>query len=87
MPNHVACCTYPILDWIAENMPDVPVNIMDQYHPNNFCDPRSPKYQSRYQEIARCPTGKEVRQAFDYARRLGLRFEPISTEKRAMRFM
>ena len=87
MPNHVACCTYPILDWIAENTPEVPVNIMDQYHPDNFCDPASAKYQSRFQEIARRPTGKEVRQAFNYAQRLGLRFEPISTEKRAMRFM
>ncbi len=69
-------------------MPEAPVNIMDQYHPDNFCDPRSGKYQSRYQAIARRPTGKEVRQAFDYAQRLGLRFEPISTEKRALaRFM
>jgi putative pyruvate formate lyase activating enzyme len=33
MPNHVECCTKPVLRWIAENMPDVPVNVMDQYHP------------------------------------------------------
>ena len=33
MPNHVECCTYPVLDWIAEVMPDVQVNIMDQYRP------------------------------------------------------
>ena len=39
MPNHVECCTYPVLDWIALHMPDVPVNVMDQYRPDNFCDP------------------------------------------------
>jgi len=44
MPNHVECCTQPVLDWIAEEMPDIPVNIMDQYHPDNFCDPTGGKY-------------------------------------------
>ena len=34
MPNHIDCCTVPVLDWIAANMPGVPVNIMDQYHPD-----------------------------------------------------
>ena len=29
MPNHVECCTKPVLDWIARNMPEVPINIMD----------------------------------------------------------
>ena len=36
--------TYPVLDWLAEHMPEVPINIMDQYHPDNFCDPRAAKY-------------------------------------------
>ena len=44
MPGHVECFTYPVLDWIAEVMPEVPVNIMDQYRPENFCDPKSAKY-------------------------------------------
>jgi putative pyruvate formate lyase activating enzyme len=39
MPNHVACCTREVLEWIARTMPRVPVNIMDQYHPDNFTDP------------------------------------------------
>ncbi len=81
MPNHVACCTYPVLDWIAERMPKAPVNIMDQYHPDNFCDPQSSKYQSRYHDIARRPTGQEIRQALRYADRLGIAFETVTYEK------
>ena len=41
MPNHVECCTKPVLEWIARNMPEVPINIMDQYYPDNLCDPSS----------------------------------------------
>ena len=81
MPNHVECCTRPILEWIAETMPGVPVNIMDQYHPDNLCDPCSPKYNEKYEEISRRTTLQEVLQAFHYAKELGLRFESISYEK------
>ncbi len=84
MPNHVECCTYPILDWIAENMPDALVNIMDQYHPDNFCDPCNPKYQDRYENLARCPTVDEVREGLRYAHQLGLHFETITYEKNRM---
>ena len=81
MPNHVECCTYPVLDWIAETMPEVPVNIMDQYRPDNFCDPGGAKYQDRYAEIARRPTASEIRAAYDHGRRRGLHFEAITHEK------
>ena len=83
MPNHVDCCTRPVLEWIAEHMPDAPVNIMDQYHPDNFCDPRSPKYDDRYVEIARRPTRQELRQAYQMARDLALNFESLSLERKA----
>jgi putative pyruvate formate lyase activating enzyme len=33
LPNHFECCTKPILEWIAENLRDVRVNVMDQYRP------------------------------------------------------
>ena len=33
MPNHVDCCSKPILDWISENLENVRVNIMAQYRP------------------------------------------------------
>ncbi len=83
MPNHVECCTYPVLDWIAANMPEAPVNIMDQYHPDNFCDPGNAKYDSRHAGLARRPTGDELRSSFARAAALGLKFETISFEKKA----
>jgi putative pyruvate formate lyase activating enzyme len=35
LPGHMECCTVPILEWIAENLPQVAVNIMDQYRPEH----------------------------------------------------
>jgi len=81
MPNHVECCTRPILEWIAATMPEAPVNIMDQYHPDNFCDPSGEKYDKRYAEIARRPTSEEILQSFRYAKDLKLNFEAITFEK------
>jgi putative pyruvate formate lyase activating enzyme len=84
MPNHVECCTYPVLDWVAEHMPEVPINIMDQYHPDTFCDPRSAKYRPQYGELARRPTAEELRKAYRRARALSLQFETITFEKYAI---
>jgi putative pyruvate formate lyase activating enzyme len=81
MPNHVECCTKPVLDWIAMNMPEVPVNIMDQYYPDNLCDPRSSRYSERYNEIARSPTEEEVVKSYQYAMELDLNYEALSYEK------
>jgi putative pyruvate formate lyase activating enzyme len=33
LPNHLECCTKPILEWISRNLKDVRVNVMDQYRP------------------------------------------------------
>jgi putative pyruvate formate lyase activating enzyme len=81
MPGHVECCTYPVLDWIAEHMPEVPVNIMDQYRPDNFCDPQSAKYRPQYAEIARRPQASEIRAAYRHAERLGLHFESVTFDR------
>jgi putative pyruvate formate lyase activating enzyme len=81
MPNHVECCTKPVLDWIAINMPEVPVNIMDQYYPDNLCDPSSSKYRERYNEIARSPTKEEIVRSYQYAKELNLNFEALSYKK------
>jgi len=27
MPNHVGCCTYPVLEWIAERVSAAPVSV------------------------------------------------------------
>ena len=81
MPNHVECCTKPVLDWIARNMPEVPINIMDQYYPDNLCDSSSQKYRECYSELARSPTQEEIIRSYQYARDLGLNFEKLSCEK------
>ena len=81
MPNHVECCTKPVLDWIAKNMPNVPINIMDQYYPDNLCDSSSSKYSERFSELARSPTGEEIMTSYRYAKELGLNFETLSWEK------
>ena len=33
MPGHLACCTRPILGWLAAHHPAIPVNVMTGYHP------------------------------------------------------
>jgi len=81
MPGHVECCTVPVLDWIAENMPSAPVNIMDQYHPDTFTDPLSPRFRERYRPLARRPSADEIRAAYAHGRRRGLKFEAVTFEK------
>ena len=81
MPNHVECCT-AVLAWVAEHMPDVPVNVMDRYHLDTFCDPRSQKYPPQYAELARRCTQQGIRSAYHHARDRGLNFESIAFERR-----
>ncbi len=83
MPNHVECCTYPVLEWIAEHVPAAPVNVMAQYHPDNFCNPGSAKYRDRYAEIARRPTRAELDASWRRASDLGLNFETSTFERRS----
>ena len=82
MPNHVKCCTYPVLEWIAEHVPEAPVNVMAQFHPDNFCDPASTKYRDKYAEIARRPSRTELNNSWRRARELGLKFESTTFERR-----
>lgn len=82
MPNHVECCTYPVLEWIAEHVPAAPVNVMAQFHPDNFCNPGSAKYRDKYAEIARRPTRAELDASWRRARDLGLNFESTTFERR-----
>lgn len=82
MPNHVECCTYPVLDWIAETIPAAPVNVMAQYHPDNHCDPAGDKYRDKYAEIARRPNHGELEACYERARELGLNWEATTFERR-----
>jgi putative pyruvate formate lyase activating enzyme len=82
MPNHVECCTYPVLEWISQHVPAAPVNVMAQFHPDNFCDPGSSKYRDKYVEIARRPTHRELNNSWRRASELGLNFESATFERR-----
>jgi len=75
LPNHVDCCTLPILRWIAENLPreKVVVNIMDQYRPEYLVL----RYPARFKEIARRVTSEEMKRAYEEARRLGLLYDVV----------
>jgi putative pyruvate formate lyase activating enzyme len=81
MPNHVECCTYPVLEWIAEYVPKAPVNVMAQFHPDNFCDLASDKYREKYSEIARRPTHAELHASWQRAYELALKFETTTFER------
>jgi putative pyruvate formate lyase activating enzyme len=65
LPNHVECCTFPILEWISKNLGrNCIVNIMDQYYP---CFKALEN-----EKINRRITKEEYRKALDKARELGL---------------
>lgn len=71
MPNHVECCTKPVLDWIARNMKNqrggVKVNLMDQYRP---------EYKAgEHKDINRQIRAEEFESALRYAESLGLDLE------------
>jgi len=67
IPNHVDCCTKPILEWIAKNLQSNSlVNIMDQFKPDFHA--------KEYPEIGRRITEEELKQAIGYAKKLKLNF-------------
>ncbi len=74
LPNHLQCCVIPILDWISENTPKALVNIMAQYRPM-WQVLRQPKI---FTDISSRVSQEEMRQAYDYAERLGLEFRSVS---------
>jgi len=70
LPGHIDCCTKPVLDWVAANIPNerLRVNVMDQYHPD-FMVLRE---KERYPELGRRLKMQEYLEAYEYARKLGL---------------
>lgn len=74
MPNHIECCTKPVLRWVSEHCPRALVNIMGQYRPDN----KVPLEPSTYADIARRPTADEMRAAYDFADGLGIVYSPVS---------
>ena len=72
MPGHFECCTRPILEWVANEIPGIAVNIMGQYHPEykvgiNEC-----------QEINRRVSKSEMKEAFTLADKLGILYKFLS---------
>lgn len=64
IPNHIECCTKPIIEWTKENIPKVRFNLMFQY---------SPQYRANeFPRINRRLTGEECRKAIDILKKSGL---------------
>ncbi|MEJ2279859.1 MAG: radical SAM protein [Candidatus Lokiarchaeota archaeon] len=70
MPNHVECCSKPILDFIAKEIPKAFVNIMGQYRPVFKA--------SNFPEINRRPTSDEMTLVQNYANQLEILWKPVS---------
>ena len=70
MPNHVECCSKPILDYIAKEIPKCVVNLMGQFHPEYLAH--------KYKEINRRPSIEEMHAVKNYADDLGILYEPVS---------
>jgi len=66
LPDHLDCCTFPILRFIADELDKtrLRVNIMGQYRP---------EYKAGdFEEIRRRPRNEEMEKAIGYARELGI---------------
>lgn len=74
LPNHLECCTKPVLDWIAQNCKNVLVNVMGQYRP----DYKVLRFPEKYPEISRTLNQSELDEAYAYAEKLGLEFRQVS---------
>ncbi|MGC8812232.1 MAG: radical SAM protein [Candidatus Aenigmatarchaeota archaeon] len=67
LPNHVDCCSKPVLEWIAKNIRDkCIVNIMDQYRPEFKA--------VEHIDINRNITREEFEEVIRYARKLNLNY-------------
>lgn len=62
MPSHIECCSKSILQWIADNIPNIPVNIMGQYRPDYFA--------KNYRDISCSVSSEEIRAVEDFAKKL-----------------
>ncbi len=65
LPEHLDCCTRPILEWISENLGrTVKVNVMAQYRPEHKA--------MDYEELTRRLTWNEFQHALNLAKELDL---------------
>ena len=64
MPNHVDCCSKPIMKWISDNLPDAVVNIMAQYRPEYHA--------YDYEDVSRSISTEEFLRVKEYANKLNI---------------
>jgi len=64
MPNHIECCSKPIMEWISENIPNSVVNIMAQYRPEHKA--------FEFEDISRPVSSDEFYDVKNYATKLGI---------------
>jgi len=65
IPNHVECCSKPLIKWISDNLGlEVVLNIMSQYRPVYLA--------SEHQDISILPTPDEIREVKNFAEGLGI---------------
>ncbi len=72
MPGHLECCTEPILEWVAKEIPGTVVNIMGQYHPDYKVNSKM------YSEINRRVNRSEMIEAFSLAEKLKIPYKFVS---------
>jgi putative pyruvate formate lyase activating enzyme len=67
LPNHIDCCSRPVLKWISNGLKDrIIVNIMDQY---------TPAYKAKERmDIGRYVTKEEMKAVINYAKELKLNY-------------
>lgn len=65
LPNHIKCCSIPLIDWIVENLGvNVVLDIVDKY---------KPFYKANdYEDLSKAVQTKDVEKVIDYAKSLGL---------------
>jgi len=58
MPNHIECCSKPIIKWVANNLSEVAFNTMSQYHPKykayNYKEISHPISQKEFNQVKKC---------------------------------
>jgi putative pyruvate formate lyase activating enzyme len=64
LPNHIDCCSKPVIKFIAQHLPNALVNIMAQYKPEYRA--------SEQKDISRSVSPEEIVQVKEYAEKLGI---------------
>jgi len=64
MPNHIECCSKPVIRWIADNLPNAMLNIMAQYRPEYHAN--------EYADISRPINIDELKTIKEYEKQLNI---------------